>query len=178
MTKTNLFRATLGILLACALVFGGSSSAYAKSYSNIAQTSVVVHIVPPADNYTAVYAAAKETKPTTVVNKWMDSGSIKVWKGVPRWMRDLGLCIRKHESIEQGHYKAHNGRSSASGAYQFLDGTWQGNAKWTRVDGKFVARKYAAANHAPAWVQDAVFIHSIRHGGILNWVGTHCGYGT
>lgn len=76
--------------------------------------------------------------------------------------------------MNAGHYAAHNGSSSAAGAYQFLDGTWRGNAKWTKVRGVFVARAYRAANHAPAWVQDAVFIHSVRHGGLSNWAGTNC----
>lgn len=106
--------------------------------------------------------------------RYLDSNVPEVWKGVPLWVRQVGLCIRKHESIMAGHYKAHNGSSSASGAYQFLDGTWQGVAKWTKVKGEFVARKYAAANHAPAWVQDSVFIHSVLDGGLSNWRGTGC----
>lgn len=108
------------------------------------------------------------------VGPYKDSNVPDVWKSVPKWIRELGLCIRKHESINAGHYKAHNGSSSASGAYQFIDATWQGNAYWTKVSGEFVARKYEAANHAPAWVQDAVFIHSIRKGGFSNWLGTNC----
>lgn len=106
--------------------------------------------------------------------RFLDSNHPAVWRGVPTWIRSLGLCIRKHESIMAGHYAAHSGRSSAAGAYQFLDGTWRGNAKWTKVAGRYVARGYPAANLAPAWVQDAVFVHSIRHGGIKNWHGTLC----
>jgi muramidase (phage lysozyme) len=111
----------------------------------------------------------KATQP----NRWMDSGH-NVWNAAPRWIRDLGLCIRKHESISAGHYNAENPISTASGAYQFLDGTWQGNAKWTKVNGKYVARGYARASDAPSWVQDAVFIHSIKGGGIKAWHGTWC----
>lgn len=160
----------------------GSQAAYAKSASNIAQSTVsVANIAPPQKLVvvpSAVLAEAKAKPFRNPNNRWMDSGAFTVWVGVPRWIRDLGLCIRKHESIMAGHYKAHNGSSSAAGAYQFLDGTWSGNAKWTKVNGEYVARKYAAANHAPPWIQDAVFIHSIKKGGVLNWVGTNCGYGT
>jgi len=171
MTKTNLLRAFAGIVISLTLIFSGAPSAQAKSINEIA---TVVQIVPPMHD-SLILDRPKWRDPN---NRWQDSGVYKVWDGVPKWIRDLGLCIRKHESIEQGHYRAHNGGSSASGAYQFLDGTWQGIAKWVKVDGEFVARKYSAANHAPAWVQDAVFIHSIRDGGIHNWNGTHCGYGT
>jgi len=109
-----------------------------------------------------------------VTNKYQDSGT-SVWDGVPKWIRELSLCIRKHESIHLGHYRAENPNSTASGAYQMIFRFWHGNAKWVPI-----AKKYAngPAGNAPARVQDAVFIHSILHGGISAWKGTHCGYGT
>ena len=167
MTKIRLF----AILLAMVILLTGTSTAYAKSANTTAK-------VDNPYSYSVVYEVP-ETKPIrNPDNRWKDSGRYEVWEGVPVWIRDLGYCIRKHESINVGHYKAHNGRSSAAGAYQFLDGTWQGNAKWTKHNGKFIAKKYKAANHAPPWIQDLVFIHSIKHGGVLNWSGTNCGYGT
>jgi len=110
--------------------------------------------------------------------RYLDSNMPEVWQDVDTWIRQFGLCVRTHESIEQGHYKAHNGTSSAAGAYQMIDSTWRGNAKWTKVGGVYVARGYRAANHAPAWVQDSVFIHSVQNGGMMNWKGTGCGHGT
>lgn len=109
------------------------------------------------------------TAPAVIVNRWRDSGHPEVWRDVPRWIRDLGLCIRKHESMHSGHYRAKNPASTASGAYQMINSTWLGNARWVTI-----ARKYPTAKAAPAHVQDAVFIHSIRHGGIDNWRGTDC----
>jgi hypothetical protein len=102
--------------------------------------------------------------------RWHDSGAIKVWKGVPTHIRALSLCIRSHESIRAGHYKANN-RSGASGAYQFMPSTWRGNALFTPG-----AKAYAhmRPSSAPPAVQDAVFIHSIQRGGIKAWHGTHC----
>ena len=108
-------------------------------------------------------------------NMYQDSGHF-AWSGEPIWVRELAACIRTHESRHD--YRAHNATSSAAGAYQFLDGTWQGNAKWTKYQGEYIATKYKAANHAPAYIQDLVFMHSIDEGGVLNWRGTHCGYGT
>jgi hypothetical protein len=107
-------------------------------------------------------------------NKYQDSNS-DVWKGVPKWIRELSLCIRKHESLNMGHYEAENPTSTASGAYQMIYSFWNGNAKWVRI-----AKRYAdgPAGNAPARVQDAVFIHSILNGGVLAWKGTGCGYGT
>jgi hypothetical protein len=109
-----------------------------------------------------------------VTNKYQDSGA-RLWEGVPKWIRELSLCIRKHESLNMGHYHAENPNSTASGAYQMIYSFWNGNAKWVPV-----AKRYAngPAGNAPAHVQDAVFIHSILNGGVLAWKGTSCGYGT
>lgn len=105
--------------------------------------------------------------------RYLDSGH-PVWAKTPTWIREVGLCIRRHESIRAGHYRAHNRYSSAAGAYQFTSGTWLGNARYATWKGKHVARGYAAADHAPAWVQDVVFIHAVTHGGLRAWHGTWC----
>ena len=85
------------------------------------------------------------------------------------------MCIRHHESIRAGHYRARNA-SGAGGAYQFMPSTFAGNARYTVVNGKHIARAYAHTNpsRVPAFIQDAVFIHAIRHGGIKAWHGTWC----
>jgi hypothetical protein len=117
--------------------------------------------------------------PVSAPNKWEDSGHHAVWKGTPQWIRDFGRCVRLHESRNAGHYKAQN-KSGASGAYQFMPSTWDGNARYTKVDGELVALEYVGkpARLAPPWIQDAVFIHSVSRGGMKNWNGTSCGYGT
>lgn len=120
----------------------------------------------PADEH-------RQVAPSRGAARFMDSNH-PAWVGEPRWIRELSLCIRRHESIEAGHYDARNPSSSAAGAYQMLSATWQGNAKWAKWNGKFVARGYDSADQAPAWVQDVVFIHSIKHGGIKAWKGTGC----
>jgi len=107
----------------------------------------------------------------STVNHFQDSNTA-VWLHVPKWVRELGMCVREHESHHR--YRAKNPTSSASGAYQFIRKTWSGNARWTKVAGVYVARQYKTARQAPAWVQDAVFIHAITQGGIKAWAGTGC----
>ena len=122
----------------------------------------------------SIAVAAMLHLPTTHTpqpNRWHDSGDTRAWSHVPLWIRSLSLCVRRHESMQAGHYRAHNGHSSAAGAYQFLTGTWQGNARGQRLTRPW---SHTTANRAPAWVQDAVFVWAIRHGGIHAWHGTSC----
>lgn len=101
----------------------------------------------------------------------------------PRWMKpsrsapseDIRFlrCVISHESRHAGGPKAENPISTASGLFQFLDGTWQGVAKW--VPG---AAKYRHAASAPAAVQWEVALHVVKRGGHSMWRGTHCGHGT
>lgn len=141
--------------------------------------NVRVALVPrlslsPSDRTTMFIPVAIDMPAQTPVSqvRYQDSNH-EIWETVPKWIRELAECIRQHES--RHNYRAENGGphggSSAAGAYQFLQGTWTGNAKWVRI-----AKPYAhkPASHAPKYVQDAVFIHSIKHGGIKNWNGTYC----
>jgi hypothetical protein len=76
--------------------------------------------------------------------------------------------IRQRES--GGNYKAQSDSSTASGAYQFIDGTWQG------LTNKFnVGKEFKRAKDAPPEIQDAVadkYIADIlkRHNGDVKWV--------
>ncbi len=78
------------------------------------------------------------------------------------------VCVRAHESDTAGGYRAQNPRSSASGAYQFLDSTWR------NVSARAGHPGYAKASHAPWWVQDAVALHLVNTGGKSAWAGTGC----
>jgi muramidase (phage lysozyme) len=80
-------------------------------------------------------------------------------------------CVAHHES--HGNPKAENPRSTASGIFQFLDGTWRHYAKSVPT-----ARRFYHAAHAPAAVQWEVALLAIKWHGHGNWRGTHCGYGT
>lgn len=77
-------------------------------------------------------------------------------------------CIRRHESDRAGGYTAQNQRSSASGAYQFIDSTWRTASARAGHPG------YSRAKYAPWYVQDAVALHTINHGGRSHWRGSGC----
>jgi hypothetical protein len=75
-------------------------------------------------------------------------------------------CVRAHES--GGNYQAKNPRSTASGAYQFLDSTWR------TMSARAGHRGWGSARYAPPWVQDAVAIYTVNSGWRSAWNGTGC----
>ena len=82
-------------------------------------------------------------------------------------------CVRHHESDRGAYphingYGAQNPDSTASGAYQFVDGTWR------NVSAKAGYPGYATAAHAPWYVQDAVALWLYNNGGKSAWNGTGC----
>ena len=83
------------------------------------------------------------------------------------------VCVRQHESDRGPYphvngYTAQNPRSTASGAYQFLDSTWRNIAP------KVGAGQYARAKDAPWWVQDDAALWMINNGWRSAWNGTGC----
>lgn len=82
-------------------------------------------------------------------------------------------CVRHHESDRGAYphingYGARNPRSTASGAYQFLNSTWR------NVSGRAGHPGYARAADAPWYVQDAVALWLYNNGGRSAWAGTGC----
>lgn len=82
-------------------------------------------------------------------------------------------CIRRHESDRGAYphtngYAAKNPRSTASGAYQFLNSTWRNVSVAAGHPG------YASARQAPWYVQDAVAYWVIRNQGTAPWRGSGC----
>lgn len=106
-----------------------------------------------------------------LAGRYLDSNVPAVWHGVPDRVRATWLCIRLHESRS---YTGENPTSSASGAGQWILSTWTGLKRWVKVNGVYVARQYREAKDAPAWVQDAAYLHVERHGGLRMWRGTGC----
>ena len=87
-------------------------------------------------------------------------------------MHPFLVCVRGHESDPSyphtGGYSAQNPRSSASGAYQYIDSTWRSVSVRAGHPG------YSRAKYAPWWVQDAVTLHVINNGGRGHWNGAGC----
>jgi hypothetical protein len=80
-------------------------------------------------------------------------------------------CVIRHES--RGNPKAENPTSTASGLFQFVDGTWRHYAKHIPA-----AANYAHASWAPAKVQWQVALLAVKWNGHGHWRGTGCGFGT
>ena len=100
------------------------------------------------------------------------SAAASVWDDYPAWVGRFALCVANHESMHAGLWTAQNPYSSASGAFQFIDGSWRAYSKSAGLGG------YARAKHAPPVVQARVFAHVVTEYGAYPWKGTHCGYGT
>lgn len=67
------------------------------------------------------------------------------------------ILLRIRECESHSNYQAQNRHSSASGAYQFIRGTWNNY------------RGYSQAKFAPAWVQDEKALKAYRRAGTRPW---------
>lgn len=92
-------------------------------------------------------------------------------RSAPRAAVSFLRCVIAHES--RGNPNAENPTSTASGLFQFIDGTWQHYARNVPA-----ARRYSHAADAPAAVQWQVALLAVKWRGHGNWAGTGCGYGT
>jgi hypothetical protein len=124
-------------------------------------------------------AAASACQPNAVVSIVGQLGANSVDQAViDQARRETQLhpfltCVRQHESDRGPYphingYRAKNPRSTASGAYQFLDTTWRNVAP--KVGGGQSAR----AMDAPTWVQDDAAMWMINNGWKSAWNGTGC----
>lgn len=123
------------------------------------------------DNHLNMLIAAKLARP---------------WDHDVRRTTDARNCIAGHESANAGGYVAENGGtpgiegrgySTASGRYQFVDGTW----RWARDRAEqHYGHELGNEGHAafaPPWVQDVVGAFSLAHPGIVTprpWPYGHC----
>jgi muramidase (phage lysozyme) len=83
-------------------------------------------------------------------------------------VEQTALCIAHHESWTSGLWTAENPTSTASGAFQFVDGSWKAYSRSAGLSG------YARASSAPPRVQAAVAAHVITDYGTYPWKGSGC----
>lgn len=88
-------------------------------------------------------------------------------------MHPFLVCVRHHESDRGAFpyvngYRAKNPRSTASGAYQFLNSSWRNLSRRAGLPG------WSRAMDAPPAVQDAVAYWTLTHYGKSPWRGTGC----
>lgn len=104
----------------------------------------------------AVAEAAAEEARTPPPSEAVVSAPISA----PADLAGVMQCIKDHES---GNYAESSHPSGASGAYQYMPGTWQ---TWSERAGY---PGYAYAYQAPPEVQDAVTAYALSNGGAGNW---------
>lgn len=95
--------------------------------------------------------------------------------GLPSWVKSFRECVLEAESGNwpyDGHPRPYDAVRSdggtASGAYQFIDSTWQAYSREAGYPG------WSRAVHAPAKVQDAVFYWVVLNKGKYPWKGNGC----
>lgn len=102
--------------------------------------------------------------------QWARTAS--VWKKYPAWVQTFALCVSHHESWSPHMWTAENPSSTASGGFQWLDGSWRVNLARAGFRGP------GHAAYASPILQAEVTAWVITHHGQRNWAGAGCGYGT
>ncbi len=95
-----------------------------------------------------------------------------VWAKYPQWVETFALCVAHHESWSPHMWTAENPYSTASGGFQWIDGSWRVNLGRAGFSGP------GHAAYASPILQAKVTAWVITHNGQRNWNGAHCGYGT
>lgn len=92
-----------------------------------------------------------------------------VWAQFPAWVQAFALCVSHHESWSGHMWTAENPISTASGGFQFIDGTWRA---WRDRAG---VKAPGHAAYASPQTQAYVFAFGLTHyGGRGAWSGTGC----
>jgi hypothetical protein len=114
--------------------------------------------------------ASRESRGPADLPKWIEGN----WSRFSVSVQRSALCIAHHES-----WGTHNGRrlwtalnlagSTASGFAQWIDSSWQVQAKRAGI-----GTQYRRAVYAPAEIQAAVFAYQATNFGLYPWEGTQC----
>lgn len=133
-------------------------------------TGPVQNWVPDLNADGVISTSEVDTQKQRIVNEYV--AAIEVQRREVQRNSFL-TCVRRHESDRGAYphingYAAQNPRSTASGAYQFLTGTWR------TMSARAGHAGYATAAQAPWYVQDAVAIYTVNSGWKSAWNGTGC----
>lgn len=97
----------------------------------------------------------------------------------PQHLDPVLVCLRRHESDrgpwpnDRGYGAVEStGASTASGAYQIVNGTWRTLVRDAGLGDHL--DEWPRAKDAPPIVRDAVVIHALAHGGRTHWRGSGC----
>lgn len=88
-------------------------------------------------------------------------------RAIPAVLQRIRGCESGDGPSSPGNYRAADPRSTATGAYSVLRGTWR---SWSKAYGSDVgAPRYSRAKDAPAWVQDTVAVRAFNAQGTRPW---------
>lgn len=88
---------------------------------------------------------------------------------IPADLVPVANCVK---GVESGDPNEQSHPSSGSGTYQFIPTTWRTwFGRWRVATPAYKGPDYAFAFLAPWFVQDAVFVFTLRNGGEANWSG-------
>lgn len=140
------------------------------------------HRATPKVTHKAHRATHKAVKRTVVRTHYVSSAgchatcqwkkTASVWAKYPAWVGTFALCVAHHESWSPHMWTAENPYSTASGGFQWIDGSWRVNLARSGHTGP------GHAAYASPILQAQVTAWVITHKGQRNWAGAHCGYGT
>jgi hypothetical protein len=147
------------------LVKKAAPKTHHKAVRLVKKTVVRTHTVKPARVHTGSTGGSCGAS-----CQWHKTDA--VWAKYPAWVQTFALCVSHHESWSPHMWTAENPISSASGGFQWIDGSWRTNLRRAGLSGP------GHAAYASPVLQAQVTAYVIAHHGQHNWVGTHCGYGT
>jgi hypothetical protein len=158
-----------GLLTICLLIWGFVGWAVYQAVTPdepapVSTVTATAYVPVPGPVTTVTATARPEPAPTVTVTRGPSAASRE--RSARVTSREAFLrCVVKRES--GGDPRAENPVSTASGLFQFLDGTWRAYSKQAGI-----GTEYSRASAAPAAVQWALARWVVKHKGRYPWKPT------